>query len=82
MRVIVAVICVGLAGYHETGAVTLDGNGYNLVVAISDNIKTVTADQQETFLPPLTIPTLYGYLSSFHLKHFIINRAFSKQSNL
>jgi len=57
MRVIVAVICVGLAGYHETGAVTLDGNGYNLVVAISDNIKTVTADQQETFLQAVKVIT-------------------------
>jgi len=43
-------VVIGIAGCRETGAVTLDGNSYNVVVAISDDVKTVSDVQRAAFL--------------------------------
>ena len=48
-------VVIGIAGCRETGAVTLDGNSYNVVVAISDDVKTVSDVQRAAFLQTVKV---------------------------
>ena len=49
------VLAVGIGGYFETGAVTLDANGYNVVVAVSSSVSTIAVDERVNFLKTIKV---------------------------